>query len=444
MTTYAIADTVAESQSTLVCRAHRRATGEPVVLKILKPAAGTKSKRARLRHEFDVLSRLSLPGIARANALEEGEQGTVLALGDIGGQSLDRLLARGPLAPVPALELALALTRAVASIHDRHIVHRDINPSHIIVNTATKQLNLIGFGLSQELPDQGVAALPCSSVEGTLAYVSPEQTGRMNRTVDYRTDLYTLGVTLYQMLTGRLPFEAEDDLGMLYSHVAKTPVPPHQIKADVPAMVSAIVMKLMSKMADDRYQSADGLEADLARCLRELSTEGTIRDFDLGLLDSSQRVRFPESLHGRQEELARLLQALDRTTRSERVMFLVGGYAGVGKTRLVRELQKTVLEKHGHFVEGKFDPLQRNVPYLAWIQSFEALQPSVDEERGRSRTMASENSARPREHRPGLDRRHPKSRARRRTSAAGSRAGRRGIPESIQLRVPGIREGRCR
>jgi PAS domain S-box-containing protein len=370
---YQISDRLSESNTTLVCRGHRIDNNEPALLKILKPETITKDERTRFRREFEMTSRFDLPGVVRALAIEDDEEGVTIFFEDIGGQLLDRILEQAPLSSTDALELAIALTDTVGLIHKQQIIHKDINPSNIIYNPDIKRINLMGFGLADTILEQGDAPLHPSARRGTLEYISPEQTGRMNRSVDYRTDFYSLGATMYRMLTGKPPFEAADALGLVHSHIAKTPVRPHELNTDIPEMVSRIVMKLLSKMADDRYQSAWGLKSDLEKCLRGQTGEGVVRDVELGLEDFPDRFQFPEKLYGREEELDQLFQAFERVKNGDRQLLLVSGYAGVGKTRLVREIQKTVIEKQGYFIEGKFDQLQQNEPYFAWIQALGGL-----------------------------------------------------------------------
>ncbi|HVN22933.1 MAG TPA: AAA family ATPase, partial [Syntrophorhabdales bacterium] len=370
---YRITETLSERGSTVICRAARLATGESVLLKILKADSSTKDERARFRREFEITSRRDLAGIAKALTLEEDNEGLAIVFEDIGGQPLDRMLKQGPLPFEDCLQLAIALVDTLGSLHTQHIIHKDIKPSNVIFNPATNQINLIGFGFADEIPERSLSQLASLALEGTPEYMSPEQTGRMNRPVDYRTDFYSFGVTLYYMLTGKLPFGGDDALSIVHSHIARTPVPPHEINSAIPEMVSRIVMKLLSKMAEDRYQSAGGLKADLEKCLRGLLDGGVVPDFEPGLDDVSDRLRFPEKLYGREEELDQLLHAFERVSNGGREVLLVTGYAGVGKTRLVQQIHKTVIEKQGYFIQGKFDQLQRNVPYFAWIQALTEL-----------------------------------------------------------------------
>jgi PAS domain S-box-containing protein len=368
---YAILEKLYESDDVFVYRGYRIWDRLSVILKALRREAATQVRLAQLRHEFDIISKLDAPGVVKTLALEGYDDSLVMVLHDIGGVSLDQILEMSALPIVDFLELAIAVVDAVGLIHSKHIIHKDINPSNIIYNPATKEINLIDFDLADEMPEQSITAKPPTAIEGTLEYISPEQTGRMNRPVDYRTDFYSLGVTFYQMLTGELPFEAEDALGMVHNHIAKIPSAPHELNAAIPEMISRIVMKLLSKAADDRYQSAWGLNTDLKKCLSQImENQGVIREFELGLDDFSNQLRIPHKLYGRHREITRLVEALDRVSGGEHELMLVAGYAGVGKTALVHEIYGHVTKKSGYFIEGKFDQLQRNVPYFAWIQAF--------------------------------------------------------------------------
>lgn len=370
---YELGETLHESAATVVYRARRTPGDDRVVLKLLKPAAATEERRARFRREFELTRRCEGPGVVRALAIEETEDGPVMVLEDIGGQSLERLLGQGPLPLARFLEVALGLAEALARVHQRRVVHQDIHPAHIIVNQETGQLVLIGFGLADELTRRAVAPRPPTALEGTLAYMSPEQTGRMNRVVDYRTDFYSVGMTLYRALTGRLPFDAGDALATVHWHLAGVPVAPHLLDPRIPETVSRIVLKLVAKMSEDRYQSASGLRADLARCRAALAEEGRIRDFELAREDAPHRLHIPQKLYGRAQQVRLLADAFGRVAEGRRELLLVAGRAGVGKTALVHETHRLLLEKRGIYVEGKFDQLERKVPYRGWAQAFGEL-----------------------------------------------------------------------
>jgi PAS domain S-box-containing protein len=367
---YKTTATLHESGRTVVYRGYHTQNNRAVVLKVLKPEAASLERQAAFRHAFKITSKLDLSGVVKPIALADHGGGLVMVMEDIGGQSLARILAASPLSFESALVLAVSLADTVALINRQHIIHKNINPSNIVCKPGTGQINLIDFELSDEAPERNMAPQPPAALEGTLAYISPEQTGRMNRPVDYRTDFYSLGVTFYQMVTGRLPFRVDDALGMVHCHIAKTPVPPHVIDPSIPEMFSEIVMKLMAKMAENRYQSAWGLKADLKRCLNNLRNEGAIHRFELGMEDFSDQLRIPQRLYGRQKEISQLLERFNRAAAGERGLLLIAGSPGIGKTALVREAYRLILEKRGNFIEGKFEQLQHKVPYAAWIQAF--------------------------------------------------------------------------
>ncbi|MBF0552525.1 MAG: serine/threonine-protein kinase PknK, partial [Deltaproteobacteria bacterium] len=269
--------------------------------------------------------------------------------------------------------LAIRVTEILGLIHQRNIMHKDINPSNIIWNPSTDQIKIIDFGIATSLPRENPEIRNPNVLEGTLAYLSPEQTGRMNRAMDYRTDLYSLGVTFYEMLTGCLPFQTDDAMAMIHAHLAKTPKPPAELDSRIPQVVSDIILKLMAKTAEDRYQNAFGLKADLQLCLDQIQATGTIQPFVTGLQDISDRFQIPEKLYGRDDEIAVLLASFDRVSQGAGEMVLVAGYAGIGKSALVQEINKPITARRGYFISGKFDQLKRNIPYAAFIQAFQEL-----------------------------------------------------------------------
>ena len=280
---------------------------------------------------------------------------------ECGGETLAKYLQAQRMSLADFLLFARQMAKALSEVHANKMIHKDINPTNVIWNSRTCQLRIIDFGIAPNI----------NQLEGTLAYISPEQTGRMNRSVDYRSDYYALGVMFYEMMVGSLPFTSVDPMELIYSHIAKQPIPPHECNPIIPKTVSAIIMKLMAKIAEDRYQSVIGLNADLTRCLDELSNSGIISDFPLGQHDVALRFDIPEKLFGREAEIVTLLNMFEQVCSNGISRFLlVTGFSGIGKSVLIHEIQKPVTAKNTLFIEGKFDQYQRNIPYYALIQAF--------------------------------------------------------------------------
>ncbi|WP_413201285.1 ATP-binding protein, partial [Nostoc piscinale] len=256
--------------------------------------------------------------------------------------------------------------------HER-IIHKDIKPSNILINPETKQVKLIDFSIASLLPRETQTLVNPNVLEGTLAYISPEQTGRMNRGIDYRTDFYSLGVTFYELLTGELPFQSQDAMELVHSHIAKTAPFIHAINPDIPSVISEIVKKLMAKNAEDRYQSALGLKFDLEKCLNQLKETGEIKSLELGQRDVCDRFIIPDKLYGRETEVNTLLEAFERVSQGATEMMLVAGFSGIGKTAVVNEVHKPIVRQRGYFIKGKYDQFQRNIPFSAFVQAFRDL-----------------------------------------------------------------------
>jgi len=364
---YTVTETLYESEGTSLYRA-LGADRVPVILKVLDPRRCRPNALDRQRSEYEFGRTLDLPTIARPLALETYQGMPALVIEDFGGQPLDVLLGE-PLPLEQFLELAVRIASAVADVHRQGVVHKDLKPQNILVNRATGEVRLADFGLASRLPREQESARPAQMIEGSLPYMSPEQTGRMNRAVDSRTDLYSLGVLLYEMLAGRLPFEARDPPEWVHCHVARAPTPPSRVVADIPETVARIALKLLAKAAEDRYQTAAGLRHDLARCLEAWRARGRIDPFPLGERDASDRLQIPQKLYGRDEELALLLRAFRRVVETgSPELVLVSGYSGIGKSSLVHELQEPIVRERGLFVAGKFDRLGRDVPYSTILE----------------------------------------------------------------------------
>jgi PAS domain S-box-containing protein len=349
---------------------------------------------ARLEHECALKAELHADWAARPVALARYNDRMTLVLEDPGGVPADRLLGR-PLDVSYFLRIVIPLTEALRRVHERGLIHKDIKPANILVDAASGGVWLTGFGIASRLPRERQAPAPPEVIAGTLAYMAPEQTGRMNRSVDSRSDLYALGVTCYEMLTGRLPFTAADPMEWVHCHIARQPLPPNERIAAVPGPLSAIVMKLLAKTAEERYQTAAGVEADLRRCLGEWETHGRIDPFPLGTHDQSGRLLIPERLYGREHEIDVLLAAFDRVVaHGTAELVLVSGYSGIGKSSVVHELHKVLVPPRGLFASGKFDQYKRDIPYATLGQAFQSLVRSLlsqsDEELGRWRDALSE------------------------------------------------------
>jgi PAS domain S-box-containing protein len=327
----------------------------------------------RLEHEYALRAELDADWTARPVALTRYNHRLALVLEDPGGAPLDRLLGR-PLDVPHFLRIAIPLARALRQLHRRGLIHKDIKPANILVDVATGCVWLMGFGIASRLPRERQAPAPPEVIAGTLAYMAPEQTGRMNRSVDSRSDLYALGVTFYEMLTGQLPFTAADPMEWVHCHIARQPMPPDELVAGIPGPLSAIAMKLLAKTAEERYQTAAGVEADLRRCLAELESHHRIDPFPLGAYDVSDRLVIPEKLYGREREINALRACFDRVVdRGTPEFVLVSGYSGIGKSSVVNELHKALVPSRGLFASGKFDQYQRDIPYATLGQAFQSL-----------------------------------------------------------------------
>jgi len=376
---YQIREKLFESSRTSVYRADTNPDGRSVILKILKEAHISPEQLAKYRQEYEIVRSLDHEGVIKAYSYEIFQRTPVIVFEDYRGQRLDQRLQVAPLAMADFLPMASRITEILGVVHAANIIHKDLNPANILFNPETKQVKIIDFGIATVLPKEAPDLQNPTQLEGTLPYVSPEQTGRMNRALDYRTDFYSLGVTFYELLTGQLPFPSGDPLELVHAHIALRPIAPHRLNPEIPAAVSNLIMKLLEKNAEDRYQSAWGIKADLDQCWEAWSHNQAIALFPLGQNDLSDRFQLPQKLYGREQELSRLLEAFERVAQAglqavvRPLFMLIAGYSGIGKSALVREVYKPITEQRGHFVSGKFDQLQRNVPYSAIIQAFRSL-----------------------------------------------------------------------
>ncbi len=403
---YQILSTISENENTLVYRGIREQDEQPVILKVLKQDYPTPLQLSQYQQEYEITHNLNLAGVVKAYSLEKYQNTLVIIFEDFGGKSLRKCLnerikaGKGVISLEEFLRIAIQIADSLGSIHAANIIHKDLNPANILINAETGQLKIIDFGMSTVLSQENTSVKNPNILEGTLAYISPEQTGRMNRSLDYRTDFYSLGVTFYELLTHRLPCDATDVLELVHFHIAKQPVPPVEDRRqkaegrreEIPQVVSDIVMKLLAKNAEERYQSAWGLKADLEGCLRQLVATGKVETFSLGSQDISDKFQITQKLYGREQEIAALLGTFERVSgdlseeqrttnnkqqitnnKGQSELMLVAGYAGIGKSVLVQEIYKPITQKRGYFISGKFDQFQRNIPYFGMIKAFQEL-----------------------------------------------------------------------
>ena len=367
-----VLETLREGRVFALYRGRQPGNAVPILLLAPVSAHQTPSAFGQLEHELALAQELDPAWAARPLALVSHDGRRMLALEDPGGEPLDGLLGQ-PLELTRFLKLAIALAAALRQLHGCGLVHKDIKPENLLVDAAGN-VRFTGFGIASRLPRERQAPSPPQVIAGSFAYMAPEQTGRMNRSIDARSDLYSLGITFYEMLTGTLPFTAADPMEWVHCHIARQPMPPGERVAGIPSQVAAIVLKLLAKTAEERYQTAGGLEADLRQCLAAWQAEGRIDPFPLGRRDVSDRLLIPEKLYGREAEIGALLAAFDRVVgHGATELVLVSGYSGIGKSSLVNELHKALVPARGLFAAGKFDQYKRNIPYATLAQAFQSL-----------------------------------------------------------------------
>jgi PAS domain S-box-containing protein len=371
---YQIIEKLYESTNSLVYRGHRVGDSQTVILKTLKQAYPPPEKIAWFKREYTITKNLQLRGVVNAYNLENEQNCWLIVMEDFGAESLERLMQKGrQFTLAEFLTITRQIVEILIQVHQCLIIHKDINPSNIVLNPTTGQIKLIDFGISTVLSREKTTLGNPNQLEGTLAYISPEQTGRMNRDIDYRTDFYSLGVTFYELLTNRLPFETTEEMELVHSHIAKQPNFPHALVPEIPHILSEIVMKLMAKNAEDRYQSAYGLKMDLEECHRQWEQTRCLNPFLLGQQDISDRFQISQRLYGRQQEIEQLLAGFERVSQGGKEMMLVRGYSGIGKSVLVREVYRPITRQQGYFISGKFDQFQRDIPYSSLVQAFRFL-----------------------------------------------------------------------
>jgi predicted ATPase len=371
-------------------------TPRSVIIKLLPVKYPSYQELINFRHQYTIAKDLDIPGVLRLYHLEEHDRGYALVMEDYGGIALDQY--PEPLSLPDVLEIAIQLTSTLQLLGKQNIIHKNINPSNLLINPNTKQIKLIDFSIASLLPRETQIIVNPDLLEGNLSYISPEQTGRMNRGIDYRSDFYSLGITLYELLTGRLPFVTTNPIAsgvtcgevwseatsnpcvagreaieLVHCHLSQIAVPANLVNPEIPAVVAQIVAKLMAKNAEDRYQSALGIQHDLANCLHQWLSINTINEFELAQQDFSDRFILPEKLYGRTAELRTLLDAFQRVSQGHTEMMLVAGFSGIGKTAVINEIHKPIIRQKGYFIKGKYDQFNRRRPFSGFFQAFRDL-----------------------------------------------------------------------
>ncbi len=371
---YKITELIYQHSKTSVYRALETATHQSVILKRFDKELPSPAEIARYQHECQMAQKLEGPGIPKCLGLIEDHQKVTLVFKEEGQfHSLKELIGQKKLNLEAVLKLSIQLCEILGRVHSKGVLHKDIKPDNIVYELSTGHIQLLDFGIAIELSAEKQEAIPPEALEGTLAYISPEQTGRMNRTMDCRSDYYSLGVTLYELLCHELPFNADSPMGMVHCHVAKSPIPPHEKNPSIPPVLSKIILKLLEKNADKRYQGIGGLIVDLTQCLKQYQETGKIENFPLGTKDITSRFQIPQKLYGREKEVQTILDTFQKVKEGAAELLLVSGFSGIGKSSVVHEVHKPLVESRGLFMSGKYDQYKKNIPYSALATAFQEL-----------------------------------------------------------------------
>jgi len=369
---FKLTETLFVDKKTILYKGINSTSQQPVLIKTLQLENASLENITQFQQEYKISETIDCSGIVKHYQLERQQNHLALILEDFGCQPLSQFLQSNQFSSKDFLKIAISLSSTLTEIHKQSIIHNNIKPNNIFINPQTKKVKLTGFSLAILLSPEQQTISHFDWQEGSLTYISPEQTGRMNRLLDYRTDFYTLGITFYEMLTGIVPFSSDDPVEMLYCHMARQPTNPTE-KANIPEAIAKIIMKLLAKNAEDRYQSATGLKIDLENCLWQLETGGKIENFVLGKGDEGNQIIISQKLYGREQEVRALLESFAEVTQGTAAITLVSGYSGIGKTSIVNEVSQSLLQCRGYFIRGKFDQLKQNIPYSAFVKAFQEL-----------------------------------------------------------------------
>ncbi|KNY29772.1 protein kinase domain-containing protein [Pseudobacteroides cellulosolvens] len=367
---YEISEQIFKSPETTVLRAKHISDNRKVIIKVLNNEYPAADRLENFRREYELTRRLTGDKVINMYSLDNFDNSLAIVMEDFDGKSLAEILKTTKFTLEEKLLISIDIADAIMQIHKQKVIHKDINPFNILLNINTKQIKIIDFGISTDLKSEKPQNL--FVLEGTLPYISPEQTGKVNRAIDYRSDYYSLGVTLYEIFTGQLPFLG-DGLEIAYSHIAKIPKEPKVVNNEIPTAISDIIMKLMAKNAEDRYQSIQGLKYDLNFCLENLESRQKLINFETAQKDFSDKFQLPEKLYGREKEIENLAKAFESLKSSELRLLLVAGYSGIGKTTIIKEFYRMSLNKSNYFISGKFNKMQKSNPYSAIILAFREL-----------------------------------------------------------------------
>jgi len=370
---YRIVEKLDDSGASSVYRAQKHDGEETFLIKVLKTEYPSPSEIARFKQECEIIRGVGLEGVVKTLDVNHFKGRFALVLEDFNGVTLKGFMKTYQSNIKTFLKIGVQLSETLGHLHKADVVHGGIRPRSILVNTQSEKVKITDFGIISEFTHENEEIYNPEVIREWLAYMSPEQTGRINRSVDYRTDLYSLGIVFYEMLTGCVPFESDDPLGMIYSHIARKPTFPTEIDSDIPQTISDIVMKLLSKPAEERYQNGLGLTADLEKCFGQLEHHGEVQCFELAQRDISIQFHIPEKIVGRDDEIALLMSIFDRVSRGKKEIMLVSGQPGVGKSALIHEIRKPIVAKKGYFISGKCEQLGRNLPYSSIVYAFQTL-----------------------------------------------------------------------
>jgi len=370
---YTILELVSEGKHTLIYRAHRKADECPVIIKMIKQDSLALKNVEQLTYEFNMMSRLNSPYVVRPLELVRVQNNLILVMEDFNGKPLSYYMEENNWDLLLCLETAIQIATAIGDIHHQNIIHKDLKPQNILVNPVTKETKIIDFGIATQLSREVQTAINPEEMKGSIAYMSPEQTGRMNRSVDYRSDIYSLGITLYQLFTKKLPFQADSSLELIHMHIAQQPHPPIEVNSAIPNVLSEIILKCISKEPEHRYHSAFGLRFDLEKCRENLLVTPSNVSFKIGTRDVFDHFSFPEKLYGRNKELNFINQCLKEIWGGASFILTLSGYSGVGKSSLVFEAQRHLPPGSGRFAYAKFDQFKHAIPYHGLIQAFQVV-----------------------------------------------------------------------